>query len=91
MNKKERKILYKGTNLDTFLFIKNKLDSNGIKYFESNKTNGNWFIFFIQLFMIGTGSYGMTGERVMHYYIYVESEDYEAAIHLIGAISYKGR
>jgi hypothetical protein len=83
MNKKEKKLLYSGTSLESFLFIKNKLDSNGIKYLGSTKKNDSWFRFFLQLFFIGTGSYGMNGEHVMHYYIYVETEDYSAASQLI--------
>lgn len=87
MKMKEKKILYTGTSLESFLLIKNKLDSNGIKYFESTKKNDSWFRFFLQLFFIGTGSYGMNGEHVMHYYIYVEMEDYNVASQLIQSIT----
>lgn len=83
MNNEDRKILYDGTSLESFLSIKNKLDYNGIKYFESQKKNDGWFRFFIQLFYIGTGSYGMNGEHVIHYYIYVNNGDYLAASQLI--------
>ncbi len=86
MKMKEKKILYTGTSLESFLLIKNKLDSNGIKYLESTKKNDSWFRFFLQLFFIGTGSYGMNGEHVMHYYIYVETEDYNAASQLIKGV-----
>lgn len=82
MNNEDKKILYNGTSLESFLSIKNKLDSNGIKYVESKKKNDSWFRFFFQLFYIGTGSYGMNGEHVMHYYIYVDTEDYSAASQL---------
>ncbi|EXG85785.1 hypothetical protein K413DRAFT_2584 [Clostridium sp. ASBs410] len=86
MKMKEKKILYTGTSLESCLFIKNKLDSNGIKYLESTKKNDNWFRFILQLFFIGTGSYGMNGEHIMHYNIYVETEDYSAASQLIKGV-----
>ncbi|EXG87781.1 hypothetical protein K413DRAFT_4680 [Clostridium sp. ASBs410] len=86
MKMKEKKILYTGTSLESFLLIKNKLDSNGIKYLESTKKNDSWFRFLLQLFFIGTGSYGMNGEHVMHYCIYVETEDYNAASQMIKGI-----
>lgn len=83
MNNKERKILYSGTSLELFLTIKNKLDSNGVKYFETHKKNDSWLRFILQLIFIGTGSYGMNGEHVMHYSIYVNVEDYLKAFQLM--------
>lgn len=81
-NERKENIIH-GNFFRVIFAYKNKLDSNGIKYLESTKKNDSWFRFLLQLFFIGTGSYGMNGEHVMHYCIYVETEDYDAASQLI--------
>lgn len=81
--KNEQKLLYAGTSLEEFLTIKNKLQNKGIAFTEKQTRHDSWFRFLTLLF-IGTGSYGMHGERVTDYSIYVKKDDYVTARNVTG-------
>lgn len=75
----ESKLLYVGTSLEESLIIKRELNTNNIEYTSHIKSADTWFNFLVRLFIVGTGSLGMNGERVTNYSIYVNSSDYDKA------------
>lgn len=77
------KQLYTGTSLQSFLSIKRTLESNDIKFIDKTKSNDSWFRFFVQIFAIGTGSYGMNREHEINYHIYVKHNDFNKALNLV--------
>lgn len=79
VKKLEDKLLYSGNSLEISLRIKNSLQARGINYSEGLKKNDSWLRFFTQLFVVGTGSYGMNREHEIQYNIYVKHEDYDKA------------
>lgn len=82
LKNQDKKLLYSGTSLELFLRLKRQLEANEIKYLVAENKKNNWFYYFLQLFVSGTGSKGMNDERTVHYTIYVTSDDYERVMRL---------
>lgn len=73
-----KKILYRGSSLETFLRIKNLLEEKNIPYDVMNKSNDSWIRFFLMILFRATALYGTNGEHERMYFIYVSNEDYDA-------------
>lgn len=80
---KGQKLLYTGTSLEKYLYVKNKLDANGISYMQRTRQDEKFSSFLYRLFVIGVGSLGMSEERELRYTIYVKEKDFERAKKLI--------
>ncbi len=83
------KVLYKGESLEMFLSTKNVLKENKIEYKDRIKRNDNWINFLTQLFVTGTGSYGMNNEHKQYYFVSVNEKDFDRAQQLIRELKSK--
>lgn len=84
----KEKVLYHSHSLENFLLIKNKLKENKVAFKDRIKRNDNWIRFFTQLFLTGTGSFGMNSEHKQSYYIYVCENDFVRAKELVDKLLY---
>ena len=82
----EKQVIYSGDSLENFLKVKRILKENNINYSDRIKRNGSWINFLVQLFTVGTGSYGMNDEHKQYYYVYVYSDDYDKVEELLNEI-----
>jgi hypothetical protein len=81
-NNEGERLLYSGDSLDEYLKVINLLEQHHIKFTKQQKNHDSWLSFLL-LQVIGTGSYGMHGERTVTYKIYVNSNIYDEAKTLI--------
>ncbi|MDD3415200.1 MAG: hypothetical protein PHY47_14515 [Lachnospiraceae bacterium] len=75
MDKDDCIILYKGESLEKAVSVKRLLDNNAITYYETEEKKDNWFYFFMHLFNVSRGSYGMGNEHKIIYVIKVNTID----------------
>lgn len=75
--------VYRGTSLEEYLRLKNRLAEQSIDYREEMQKNDSWISFFTRLFVAGRGSYGMNGEHEPFYSLYVKEADYRKALGML--------
>lgn len=77
------RILYEGSSLEQYLYIKRILQENHIPYKEKIKSGNNLLHFLTLFFVTGRGSFGLNRERDNVYCIYVNRAEFETARTLI--------
>lgn len=82
MKKTDRKLIYEGPSLETFLTIKNRLNESYIQYEDYTKQAQGIFQLVTLLITTSRTSAGINSERNYTYQIFVNPEDYDKAIRI---------
>lgn len=84
MRKTDRKVIYEGPSLETYLTIKNRLSESNIPYEDHTKQTQGLFQLAALIFTIGRVSTGTNSERNYNYQIFVSPENYDKAVLIAG-------